>query len=115
MLWERVAKYVLWKAEEKWRAKDWGLPFGGQHDKECVLRVRMWDDNHWLFSYSREKLICMVMNDIIEELLDLDVEPKSESLECTSTYKSEDMRTLRVGVRDRAWDLSYCEVFDVLG
>ena len=34
----RVAKYVLWKAEEKWRAKGWGLSFGGQHDNKHVLR-----------------------------------------------------------------------------
>ena len=60
----------------------------------------MWADNNWLFSDSREKLICMV-NDIIEELLDLDIEPKPEPLWWTSTYRNEDMRTLRVGVRER--------------
>ena len=35
----------------------------------------MWADNYLLFSDNREKLICMV-NDIIEEVLDLDMEPK---------------------------------------
>ena len=59
ILWERTAKYVLWKSEEKWSAKGWGLLFGGQHDIEYKLRGMMWAD--------REKLICMV-NDIIEEL-----------------------------------------------
>ena len=34
VLWGRVAKYVLWKAEEKWRARSWRLSFGGQHDKQ---------------------------------------------------------------------------------
>ena len=33
----------------------------------------------------------------------------------TSTNKNEDVRSLRVGVRDSAWELPFCEVFDVLG
>ena len=66
----------------------------------------------WLFRDNREKLICMV-NDIIGELLDLDMEPP-EPLR-TSAHKQEDMKTLRVGSRDRSWDLPFCEVFDVLG
>ena len=41
------------------------------------------------------------------------MEPKPESLWWTSTHKHEDMRTLRVGT-DRAWDLLFREVFDVL-
>ena len=65
---KRIAKYVLWKAE----------------------------------------------NDIIEELLDLDMERNPESLWWISTFQDENMRTLRVGVRDRALDLLLCEVFDVL-
>ena len=72
MLWGRVAKYVLWKAEEKWKANGWGLPFGGQHDNEYVLRGMMWADNYWLFCDNKERLTRMV-NDIIEELLDLDM------------------------------------------
>ena len=39
----------------------------------------MWADNYWLFCHRRETLVCLV-NDIIEELLDLDMEPKPESL-----------------------------------
>ena len=54
-----IAKFVLWKLEEKWSAS------AGQHDNEM-----MWADNYWLFCDSREKLICMV-NDFIEELFDL--------------------------------------------
>ena len=49
-----VAKYVLWKAEEKWKANGWGLPFGGQHDNEYVLRGMMWADNYWLFCDQRK-------------------------------------------------------------
>ena len=77
VLWGRVAKYVLWKAEEKWKAKGWGLPFGGQHDNEYVLRGMMWAGNCWLFCDNRERLVCVV-DDIIEELRDLDMEPKQD-------------------------------------
>ena len=114
VLWGRVAKYVLWRAEEKWRAKGCELSFGGQHDNEYTLRGMMWADNYWMFSHNQENLNCM-MNDIIEELLDLDVEPKTESMWWTSTHKDEDMRTLCVGGRDKGWDLPFCEVVDVLG
>ena len=34
VLWGRVAKYVFRKAEDKWKATSWGLPFGGQRDNE---------------------------------------------------------------------------------
>ena len=39
----------------------------------------VWLDNNWMFSDDRENLKCMV-NDIIEELVDLDMEPKLEPL-----------------------------------
>ena len=45
VLWGRVAKYVLWRAEEKWKAKGWKLPFGGHHDNEYVMRGMMWAVN----------------------------------------------------------------------
>ena len=41
VLWGRAAKYVLWKAEEIWKAKGWEFPFVGQHDNEFVLRCMM--------------------------------------------------------------------------
>ena len=41
-------------------------------------------DNYWHLRDNKEKLVCMV-NDIIEELLDVDMEPKPESLWWTST------------------------------
>ena len=53
-----------------------------------------------------------MVNDIIEELLDLDMEPRPESLWWTRTHKQEDMWTVRVGA-DRVWDLPFCEVSDV--
>ena len=46
----------------------------------------MWADNYWFFCDDKERWVCMV-NDIIEELLDLDMEPKSESLWYTSTKR----------------------------
>ena len=53
VLWGRLAKYVSWKAEEKWNARVWwGLDFGGKYDNEYVLRRMLWADNHWLFSDS---------------------------------------------------------------
>ena len=107
VLWGRVAKYVLGIAEEKWRAKGWALPFGGQNDNECVLRGMMWADNCWLFSDKREGLIFRV-NDTIEELLDLDMEPKPESLWWTNTYKDVEKTPLRVDSRNRASDLPFC-------
>ena len=50
-----------------------------------------------------------MVDDIIEELLDLDMELKPESLWWTSTHKHEDIRTLTVGSRP------FCEFVDVLG
>ena len=50
-----------------------------------------------------------------EELLDLDMEPKPESLWWTSAHQHGDVRTLSVGGRDKVWDLPFCEIFDVLG
>ena len=48
------------------------------------------------------KLTWMV-NYIIEELMDLDMEPKRESLWWTSTYKDEDERTLPDGSHRYGW------------
>ena len=57
-----------------------------------------------------------MVNGIIEELMDLDLEPKPESLLWTSTHKHEDTTTLRVGSRGRAWELPFREVvFELLG
>ena len=56
-----------------------------------------------------------MVNDIIEELFDLDLEPKLESLWWTSTHQFEDVSTLRVGSRDIAWDFPFRDVFEVLG
>ena len=42
VLWGRIAKNVLSTAEEMWRARGWGLSFGGQHDNEYTLRGMMW-------------------------------------------------------------------------
>ena len=68
--------------------------------------------SYWLFSGDKRKLVCIV-NDLIEELQDLDVEPKLESLWWTSTYKN--VATLKVVRRGQNWDLPFMEVFDGLG
>ena len=59
VLWGLIAENVLLKAEVKSRAKGWGLPFGGQRDNEYKLRGLVWADNEWLFSDSKEKLVCI--------------------------------------------------------
>ena len=51
----------------------------------------------------------------IEELLNLDMEPKPKSQRWTSTNEEEDKLTLKVGGRGKDWDLPFREVFDVLG
>ena len=57
--------------------------------------------------------MCTV-KDIIEELLDLDREPKPESLWWTSTCQAEE-NTPKVGTGGFTWDLPFKEVFEVLG
>ena len=113
-MWWRVAKYVLWKAEEKWKTRGWGLSFGGESDNAYVLRGMMWADNYWLFCHDREIFVHMV-NDVIEELLDLDMEPKPESLWWTCLYEEEEQLTIKVAGQGKEWDLPFREVFDVLG
>ena len=65
-----------------------GLPFCGENDNEYVLEGVMRADNYWLFCDHKERLVCMV-NDVIEELLDLDLEPKPQSLWWTRTCQDE--------------------------
>ena len=112
MLWVRVAKYVLWKAEEKWRARGCGLPFGGQHDDEHVLRGMMWADNYWqrqqgeidLHGERRHRGAAVSGHETKAGITVVD--------KCTQTQGHED---LACGSRDSAWDLSLCEVFESLG
>ena len=47
-----------------------GRVLGGEGDDEYSFSGMLWADKHWLF-------------DMIEELLDLDVEPKPESVKWT--------------------------------
>ena len=42
--------------------------------------MSMWADNNWIFCDNTERLVCMVNDDIVEELVYLDMEPKPESL-----------------------------------
>ena len=65
-----------------------GVLFCGANDNEYALRAMMCVDNFWLFCDNKDRLVSMV-NDIIEELLDLEMEPKPESLWWTSSNKDE--------------------------
>ena len=74
----------------------------------CHVRVKnmrnvdsrglMWMDSCCIFSDDMDKLTWMV-NDLIEELMDLDMEPKPEWLWWTSTDTAEDGVLLKVGSR----------------
>ena len=55
-----------------------------------------------------------MVNDIIEELMNLDMEPKPESLWWRSTDKEEEEMTLKVGCRGEIGEF-FMEVFDVWG
>ena len=48
-------------------------------------------------------------------MLNLDMEPKPESLWFTSSYEEEDKPTLKMGGEGKEWDLPFREVFEVLG
>ena len=67
VLWE-MAEYVLRKVKRMWKAKGWGVPFGGEGDDEYRFSGMMGADNYWIFSDDREKLTYMV-NDIIKQLM----------------------------------------------
>ena len=108
----RLAKYVLWKVERRWKIKGWCITFGGDGDNEYRFSGVMWADSYCLFSDDEEKL--MWVNDILEELLDLDMEPKPESLWWMSTHTDEDERMLKVERRGKSWDLPFVEAFDFL-
>ena len=56
-----------------------------------------------------------MVNDTIAELLDLQMEPKPESLWQTGTHQADETKTLSVENRGRAWDLPFKDVFEVLG
>ena len=55
-----------------------------------------------------------MVNDIIEELMDPDMDPKPESLWWTSTCKDEIERTLKIECKGKSWDLPFVQVFDLL-
>ena len=55
-----------------------------------------------------------MVNDLIEELMDLDMEPKPEWLWWTSTDKAEDGVLLKVGGRGEIWNMSVDEASAVL-
>ena len=86
VLWEKVAEYLLWNAEENGRPRV-GIWFGRQGDDEYRLSSMMRTDNSWLFSDDGEKK--SMLRDNVEELIDLDMELKPESLWWMSTYEEE--------------------------
>ena len=53
-------------------------------------------------------------SDIIEEFMDLDMEPKPEAQWWTSTYMAEDGVTLKVGSMGESWEMPFVAEFDLL-
>ena len=102
------------KAERKWKAKRWRIAFGREGDDEYFFSGMMWADNYRIFSDDKEKLTCMV-DDIIEDLLDLDIEPKLESLWWMGTNKEEDKSTLKMVSREKSWNMPFVVALDLLG
>ena len=47
-----------------------------------------------------------MVNEVIEELLNLDMEPKPESVWWTSSFQEEDKFTLQVGGGGKDWDFA---------
>ena len=85
VLWRKIAKCVLWRGEEKWKARRWGLWFGGEDDDQHRFGCMMWADNCRIFSHDRVVLTVMI-KDLIGEVMGLDMEPKPESLWWKSTF-----------------------------
>ena len=56
-----------------------------------------------------------MVKEIIDELMDLDLEPKQEPLWWKSTYKAEETPTLEVGSRRKRWEMPFDEVLDLSG
>ena len=75
---------------------------------------RTCERRYWLLCDKKVRLVSMV-HDIIEELLDLDSEPKAESLWWTSTHQAEEEETMNVENRGLTLDLVFKDVFEVLG
>ena len=101
ILWGRVAKYVIWKVE-KWKARGWSLSLGKKTTTSTYFEARCGPIIYGLFCHDREVLVHMV-NDVIEELMDLDMEPKPESLWWTCSYEEEEEHTLEVSGRGKVW------------
>ena len=59
-------------------AKGWGIAFGREEGDEYRFISFTWANNYWMFSDDNDKLTWMV-NDIVEDLMGLDMEPEHES------------------------------------
>ena len=83
------------------------IAFGGEEDDAYRFSRMMWADNCWTLSHDKFKL-AWIVNDSIEELTHLDMEPKRESLWWTSTHNDEDERTLKVGSSGKKLGFTVC-------
>ena len=79
----KVAKYVSCIFEEKWKAREWEICFGGEGAEEHRPGGVLWAEMHWIFCDDSNTTKTMV-SDFIDELTALDMEPKPEPLWLTS-------------------------------
>ena len=71
----RRRENVLWKSRGKVEGQRMGYYLRKEYHNQYVL-LGMWEENCWLFCDEKERLVSTVNN--VEELLDLDMEPKAE-------------------------------------
>ena len=83
----RVEAPVLWKSGQTRIVES-------REDDEFRFSSMMWADNYWISSNDKDKLTWMV-NDIFEEFMELDMEPKRES-------------------RGKSWDMPIVGALDLL-
>ena len=85
------------------------------------MRGMMWANNYWLFCDNKERLVCMV-NDIIEELLDLDMEPSQNRCGGQALAKTRTRQHFKWGAKGKLGtypsvkcSISWATVFTVMG
>ena len=93
-----MATQILANVEEEWMKQRKGVLMdieeegGGEH-QICSF---MWADNFWIISHS-EKHLEQMLKDLLEEAVEVDLEPKPASLWWTSTFASEEMEDMSPG------------------
>ena len=75
MLQQKIAKNIIHKMKQRWEEAGC-LRYGGVRDKKFRRSSMILADNCWLFG-DHKKELQMIVNQLINELLGLDMEPKT--------------------------------------